>query len=235
MLKHLCLRVQHTLARTEILQVALTDVRDHTDIRIRDLPEPVHLPEIGNSHLQNRDLMLTLDPEDRQRKTDLVIEILLRLPNLIFPGKDGSDHLLRTRLSDASRYPDHRNPKTSPVIRRNLLHRIRRRRYQNIRKIGILLLLLRKRRIRAAGQCIRDKAVSVHLFPGDRHKQIPRLYIPVISHNPRQDLGQNLLRSVVGSPADIRRDLHRKSGHFIVPLPTLIMIERDRDQLLAEL
>ena len=79
--KHLTLRAVDSRPVDQKLQMAVADGGDHGDIGPRDLREHCHLPKVADSHLQDRSFVFRPDLEDRQGKTDAVVEIARCLQN----------------------------------------------------------------------------------------------------------------------------------------------------------
>ena len=102
MVKDLRLGAKDAVPVLEIFQMAGPDVGDHSRIGPRDLRQPVHVPEMGNPHLQNRDLILLRQPEDGQGQAKVIIEISFCLKRAQFPAEDGGNHLFCAGLADTA-------------------------------------------------------------------------------------------------------------------------------------
>ena len=66
--KDLSFCFQHTVSVPKILQVAGTDIGDHTGVRSCNFCQTGHLAEIADSHFQNCDLILVTKTENGERK-----------------------------------------------------------------------------------------------------------------------------------------------------------------------
>ena len=84
----------------QVLQVAGPDVGDDHDVGLCRLRQPGHFPEMADSHLQDRDLVLFRHPEDRERQSEVIIEVSLGLQRAVLLRQHGGDHLLGAGLSD---------------------------------------------------------------------------------------------------------------------------------------
>ena len=71
--------VQHAVTVSQKFQMALANVCDHACIRLCNLCQPVHFSEMADPHLQHCDLVLVPQPEDSQRKSEIIIKVSCRL------------------------------------------------------------------------------------------------------------------------------------------------------------
>ena len=55
--------------------MALADVCHDTDVRSRDFTQTVHLAKIADSHLENGDLVLLCQAEDREGQAQFIVKV----------------------------------------------------------------------------------------------------------------------------------------------------------------
>ena len=124
-LKALCLGLEDTVAVFQELKMAGADVGDDHGIWTSRPGKVCHLSEMTYPHLKDSDLMLIRDPEDRERKSEIVVEVSCSLQDIIFLGKDRGDHLLCRCLADGTGNSHDRNAERYAIEFRNSLDRDR--------------------------------------------------------------------------------------------------------------
>ena len=92
------------------------DIGDHGDVRRGDLREAPDLPEVVHAHLEDHDLVLCREAEDRHRQSDIIVEISGGRVDPEMPGQNGGDHLTAGRLAYTACDPDHFDIIFHPVI-----------------------------------------------------------------------------------------------------------------------
>ena len=137
-LKDLCFGFEHTIAVSEIFEMAGSDICDHTGIRSGDLCQSGHLAKITDSHFQNCDLIFISQAENSQRKSQFIIKVSLCLECAVFFFKYRSDHFFCAGLANTSGDPDNRDLKLFQIKFCDILHCLKRRSYLDIWKICIL-------------------------------------------------------------------------------------------------
>jgi hypothetical protein len=63
---------------SEVLHVRISDVRDNADLRPRDLHQRCNLTGVIHARFQHAHLRIVRQPENRQRQSDMVVEIAHR-------------------------------------------------------------------------------------------------------------------------------------------------------------
>ena len=124
--------------------------------------------------------MLRTDIENRERKSDLIVEITRGLQHRIFLRQHGSDHLLRARLADASGDSDYFDIQLCPIESSDLLHRIRCGIHKNIRSCRMIQRSFREYGKRSFFKYIRDKTMTIHALTPDRDEQIIFLHLAAV-------------------------------------------------------
>ena len=97
------------------------DVRNDPNRGANYFTQPGGLPEIVDSHLDDRSFVSLVKAKQRLRDAHTVIQIPFRLENLPAMGHDAGDHFFRRRLTVASRHGNDRNVKSASVVRSQLL------------------------------------------------------------------------------------------------------------------
>ena len=117
--------------------MALSDIGNDADIRLCHLCQTAHFPEIADSHFENRHLIFLPDPQDRERKPDLIVKIALCFHHMVFSRKHTCDHFFCTRLSNTSGNAHNMYGKLLAIKGSDLFQRSKAVLYQNIREIRI--------------------------------------------------------------------------------------------------
>ena len=86
-----------------------------------------------DSHFQNRDFIFFGQPENGQRKTDLIIIISFCFQYVIFLRQNRGNQLFGAGLADASRNADHFQIQPAAVIAGQIFERLFGGLYNNIR------------------------------------------------------------------------------------------------------
>lgn len=71
--------------------------------------------EVRHAHLDDRGRMLRLEPEERERHTELIVEVLLGFQRIPALREHGRDHFLGRRLADAAGHAEDRDGKAGTV------------------------------------------------------------------------------------------------------------------------
>src|SRR5438046_539146 len=103
----LALREAHSLDRLDELEVHGTDVRDDADLRARDRGQVRDLAEAAHRELEDADLRVGLEPAERQRNADLVVEARLRRDRARGGCAERRENVLRRRLAHRAGDADH--------------------------------------------------------------------------------------------------------------------------------
>ena len=122
-IKDLRFRAEHPVPVTQEFKMTLSDIRDHAGVGSGDLRQPVHFPEVADPHFQDRDLMLLCQVKDRQRQSELVVEIAFRFMHTVLLCQHGRDHFLGACLAHAAGHTDHGNPQIASVVFRDPFQR----------------------------------------------------------------------------------------------------------------
>ena len=97
--QQLRLRLGDPLDRLDQLQVHGPDVRDHADVRPRERAEPGDLAHPAHRQLEHADLRVLLEPAERQRNADLVVEARLGRDRPRVRGAERGEDVLRRGLA----------------------------------------------------------------------------------------------------------------------------------------
>ena len=74
----LSLGLLHALKTAESKQVRLADIRDETIVRLTDLDQFLYVIGMVSPHLNDSKLCLGIDVQDRQRHSDVIVQVSLR-------------------------------------------------------------------------------------------------------------------------------------------------------------
>ena len=74
-IEHLTFSAINTGTVTQLLQMAVADRRDHSDIGTRDLREHGHFSESTDTHFQNSSFVFRPDSENSERQSYMIVEI----------------------------------------------------------------------------------------------------------------------------------------------------------------
>ena len=213
-----CLRAEHAVPVPEELQMAGPDIGDDHDVRIRDPGKPGHIPEMTHAHLKHGDLMFIPQPEDSQRKSEIIVEVSFGLQRIELHRQDRGDHLFGRSLAHRARDPDHRDLHDSQILPRDLLKCALRITHFDPRAHQRLLCPGISKDVLPAQSLLREDAqspllidgcdviVSVHPGSNDGAKQRSRLSLSTVGGDGgdlhaavlREGLPRRMLRSVQG-------------------------------------
>lgn len=73
--ENLALGLENALPAAQILNMAVAHVGDEGHVRLHDLAEVFDLPGVIHAHFQHAQLTGAVQPQQRQRKADVVIEV----------------------------------------------------------------------------------------------------------------------------------------------------------------
>ncbi len=184
-IKNLRLCPQNAISVNQIVQMALADIGDHTNVRPGHFAQAVHFPEFADAHLHHSHLMLFPDVQQCQRHAYLIVEIAFCLQNPVPHGQYPGDKLLGAGFARTSCDSHHFHGQLPPVGLCHILQGLQRILHQQItpplRPVGIVFRfhLLRgfpgqyqrcpslKRR--------RNEFMSVYPFPFRGYKNTARL------------------------------------------------------------
>ncbi len=100
--KNLAFRLQDPLPAAQILNMSVTNVGDHGDIRAHHGTQILDLSEMVHSRFDHRRLMLRGKTQQRQRRSNVIVEILRRFQNVQLRPQYRGDHLFRGSFSHAA-------------------------------------------------------------------------------------------------------------------------------------
>ena len=92
----------HALKTTEPKQVRLADIRDKTIVRLADLHQFLDVIRMIRPHLNDCKLRLGIDVQDRQRHSDVIVQIALRGRDVVLHGQHSRDQFLGGGLAVGS-------------------------------------------------------------------------------------------------------------------------------------
>ena len=101
-ISHLAFRLQDPLPAAQILNMSVTKVGDHGDIRAHHGTQILDLSEMVHSRFDHRRLMLRGKTQQRQRRSNVIVEILRRFQNVQLRPQYRGDHLFRGSFSHAA-------------------------------------------------------------------------------------------------------------------------------------
>jgi len=130
-----------------------------------------HVAEVRHAHLHDRGLMLRLEPEERERHAELIVEVFLRLKGVPALREHGGDHFLGRRLADAAGHAEHGDGKAGAVGTRKHLERSSRIRHADDRAGLPRRNALREAAGRAEIERLADVVVPVDPLAGDGGKE----------------------------------------------------------------
>ena len=90
---------KNAISVNKIFQMTLPDIRHHTDIRSGHFTETMHFTKCIDSHLKNRNLIIILNPKNRQRQTDFIIIVAGCFMYFILLSKNGCNEFFCTGLT----------------------------------------------------------------------------------------------------------------------------------------
>lgn len=168
---------RHPFQRTEILQMAASDGDDQSRIGTDCLRERFDLSMMICPALQNADFMLSGQPQQILRNTDLIVGVSFRCQHMLRPVRaieDRPEHLLDAGFSAGSGQRNRLDRKAQAVKARQILigpdrgiHHDRRRARRKFGKTRTL----HAEKTRSLFQRRIQKIMSVELFTGDGEKE----------------------------------------------------------------
>jgi hypothetical protein len=117
---------RHAIDRSESFEVSRRDARDDAYVGPRDVAEPRDLAGCARADLDDGRARLRLDPEQRQRHADLVVERARRPHGGHRVREHGAEPLLGRRLAARSRDADDLRAVAAPVFRGEVQQGLRR-------------------------------------------------------------------------------------------------------------
>src|SRR2546421_8877832 len=102
----LALRPADALDGVDQLEVDRADVREHADLRTRDLAQGPNLAEAAHRELEDANLGVRLEPAEGQGDADLVVEARLRRDRACRGCAECGEDVLRRSLPHRARDPD---------------------------------------------------------------------------------------------------------------------------------
>ena len=180
--KDLALGLQDTLPAAQVLDVGVADVGDDGDVRPHHLAQIADLSEVVHACFDHGRLVLRRKAQQRQRRADIVIEILRGLQDAVLRLQHGGDHLFGGGLAHAAGDLDHRDLEFVPVMRSQGPQ-------GKARVVHFDVKLIRpqiygqpgaKTSGRAGRERRVDKIMSVEFFSHPGQKQAPRRDVPAV-------------------------------------------------------
>ena len=169
--EHGGLFLQDAAAITQELQMRVADDRKEHGRRLHHSGQRRHIAEVRHAHLDDRSLMLRLEPEERERHAELIVEILFGFQRVPALREHGRDHFLGRRLADAAGHAEDRDGKAGAVGTRERLERGGRVRHADDRAGLPRRDTLRKAAGRTEVERPADVVVPVHPLAGDGGKE----------------------------------------------------------------
>ena len=169
--EHGGLFLQDAAAVAQKLQMRMPDDRKEHGRWLHHGGQRRHVAEVRHAHLDDRGLMLRLEPEERERHTELIVEVFLRLERVPALREHGGDHFLGRRLADASGHAEHGDGKAATVGARKHLERSSRIRHADDRAGLPHRNALREAAGRAEVERLADVIVPVDPLAGDGGKE----------------------------------------------------------------
>jgi hypothetical protein len=108
-IEQLALAGAHAAQRAETFEVSGCRVRDDADGRLCEPGEVVDLADVIGAELDDGRVVLAIEPHQRQRHADVVVQIALRHADRAADAEDRSDELLDRGLAAAAGNRDDRN------------------------------------------------------------------------------------------------------------------------------
>ena len=169
--EHGGLFLQDAAAVAQKLQMRVPDDRKEHGRRLHHGGQRCHVAEVRHAHLHDRGLMLRLEPEERERHAELIVEVFLRLERVPALREHGGDHFLGRRLADAAGHAEHGDGKAGAVGARKRLERSSRIRHADDRAGLPRRNALREAAGRAEIERLADIVVPVDPLAGDGGKE----------------------------------------------------------------
>ena len=213
-LEYLALGTQNALPGVaQIFDVGVAHVGDDRDIRPHHLAQIAYLAEVVHARLDDRRLMLRHQPQQRQRRADVVVEVPLRAQGVVPLREHRGDHLLGGGLSGGAGDLHHRQVKFVAGPRRQRLQRQPRVRHPDVKlpRQQRLRRCCRQAARRAALQRLADVGVAVEPFAHQWDEQLPRLHRPAVG----SDAGDGRAAVLQQRAAHGGAYLPRCTGHHV--------------------
>ena len=102
------------------------DVRDHADLGLRDGREVGELADLARAQLADAELVLGLEPEERQRQAEAIVVVAMGGECRHVRGAERGEHVLRGRLAIRSGDADHLPAPRTPHLARDRAERRKR-------------------------------------------------------------------------------------------------------------
>ena len=169
--EHGGLFLQDAAAVAQKLQMRVADDRKEHGRRLHHSGQRRHVAEVRHAHLDDRGLVLRLEPEERERHAELIVEVLLGFQRIPALREHGRDHFLGRRLADAAGHAEDRDGKAGAVGARERFERGSRIRHADDRPVLSRRDALRKAAGRAEVERLGDIIVPVHTLAGDGGKE----------------------------------------------------------------
>ena len=169
--EHGGLFLQDAAAVAQKLQMRVADDRKEHGRRLHHGGQRRHVAEVRHAHLDDRGLVLRLEPEERERHAELIVEVLFGFQRVPALREHGGNHFLGRRLADAAGHAEDRDGKAGAVGARERLERGGRIRHADDRAGLPRRDALRKAAGRAEVERLANVVVPVHPLAGDGGKE----------------------------------------------------------------
>ena len=133
MLKNLALGFENSLPAAQKFNMGVANIGDHGNVGPYHAPQIRDLPEVVHTGLNHSGLMLRLQPQQRQRRADIVIEVCRCLQHLELRSQCRRHHIFCCGLAHASSDLDKGNLKAVPIGRRQVPQRKARVSYLDVK------------------------------------------------------------------------------------------------------
>ena len=174
------------LARTEELDVGRADVGDDRVVRLRRRRHTGQLAEMVHAHLSDHDFGVVRHAHERQRQTDLVVQVALGLLRAELLRQHSVEQLLGGGLADRAGNADDRTAAQRAVAARQIEQRLRGV-LDVQRGNGVFLAFaVAHHRRRAVFDGLADELMCVKALTLDRQEQRVRRDLPRVGRDRRQ-------------------------------------------------
>jgi hypothetical protein len=220
-LENLGFRCGDRVRRLEEPQMRVADVRPHADVGLRDGDQRANLSWMVHAQLDDCNLRPGPQLEERERQTDVIVEIPFVPEHPIPHTEKLRRHFLRGRLPGAAGDRDDLRAHALPNVMRDVLQRSRRvvdanhdRRSAAARSFGGIHRLVHDRAGDPPRHRRADERVAVEAFALDCDEELPRLYGARVDRDAPDDRGRIALHDpAAGGSGGLRRGerqrLHR--------------------------
>ena len=174
------------------MPVRFADVGDQSEIGLCDRAQQRDLSAMTRTHLHDAEFRRTVHRQQRQRHSDVVVEISLRDRYAVFPFQRPADQFFGRRFSVAARNREDRNPQLPAVACGQFLQCFQRIGYDEIVRLFRRGHSVRYRRVvydrrrRSRSDRRRRIAVAVERFPVQRKENSSRDDLPAIVRDARE-------------------------------------------------